>query len=156
MELLIDLFKRTNLEGEPYSDVVFDPKKLSFPNIPINEIFDRFENNVEKLSHFYLIRNARWDNNSTVLVNRQKDVEFVDKLINQINEQPTTFELNLDMKHDWPAMFLGCFKSNESFKLMNVICSTIKNNVSTLDIDDIDAESLKLLNKTILQKDSKY
>ena len=56
------------------------------------------------------------------------------------------------MKHDWPAMFLGSFKSDESFKLMNVICSTIKNNVSTLDIDDIDAESLKLLNKTILQK----
>ena len=61
-----------NLEGEPYSDVVFDPKKLSFPNIPINEIFDRFENNVEKIKPLYLIRNARWDNNSTVLVNRQK------------------------------------------------------------------------------------
>ena len=31
-ELHIDLFKRTNLEGEPYSDVVFEPKKL-FPEL---------------------------------------------------------------------------------------------------------------------------
>ena len=149
-ELHIDLFKRTNLEGEPYSDVVFEPKKLSFPNLPVAEIFDRFENNVEKLSYFYLIRKAY--GNQSIHPNPRLDTEFVERLISMIEEQATTLQLNFDKNQDWVAMLLGCFKSKESVDLMQTICSTIRNNVSSLDLNDVDHASLEKINSTIVKK----
>ncbi|DAC17783.1 MAG TPA: hypothetical protein D7I06_02700, partial [Candidatus Poseidoniales archaeon] len=149
-ELHIDLFKRTNLEGEPYSDVVFEPKKLSFPNFPVAEIFDRFENNVEKLSYFYLIRKAY--GNQSIHPNPRLDTEFVERLISMIEEQATTLQLNFDKNQDWVAMLLGCFKSKASVDLMQTICSTIRNNVSSLDLNDVDHASLERINSTILKK----
>jgi len=149
-DLHIDLFKRTNLEGDPYSDVVFDPEKLSFPNLPIAEIFDRFENNVEKLSYFYLIRKAY--GNQSIHPNPKLDSEFVKKLITLIEEQATTLQLNFDKNQNWIAMLLGSFNSKESVDLMQTICSTIKNNVSSLDFNDVDHVSLQKINTTILNK----
>ncbi|MGB1955229.1 MAG: hypothetical protein ACPHUK_06480 [Candidatus Poseidoniaceae archaeon] len=151
-DLLIDFFRRTNLVGEPYADIVFKPEELSLPNLPLVEIFDRLEDDIEKLCLFYLIRKAKSKGGTIVHPNKSLERAFVHELMLRIKSQKTSFEFNFDQHSKWLSMILGCLKSKNSTQLMQLICGRMKNSISSIDVNEIDDDSLEILNSTILKK----
>ncbi len=148
-QFLVDIFYRTNLQNEPYADFVFEPWKVSLPDLPISDIFTRFEDNVEKLTYFYLIRKAM--TGERVHPSPEKEKQFVEKLVEEIRKQATTFVFNFFEDENWIAMLLESLSSKEGTDLLSVVCFYMRNNFSNLDLEDVDSKSLQVINNTILK-----
>ncbi len=49
----MQLFNRSNMTNGLYSDVVTEPLKMRLPDVDLDLIFDRFEDDIEKICKFY-------------------------------------------------------------------------------------------------------
>jgi len=151
-EFLIHIFTQTNIEQGIYSDIVTIPELLSFPNISIDEIFERLEHDIYQLSTFYFDRKVK-DICTKVHPSPKKEREFVSKLITAINDKPSTYSMkDYADRDDWPEILLNSLWEKNSLDLLNAICKNIKNKHSLLNISQIDDDSLYQLNDDLLDK----
>mgnify|MGYP001261088506 CR=1 FL=1 len=153
-EFLKHVFKRSNMKNGIYSDIVTQPLLLQLPNLPIDEVFNRFENDVPELLSFFFKRKLLNPKRS-IHPNQQLEDDFVVNLINAIDQLPTAFDLDPIVKGSgwkWGEVIYSSLQRKKSLDLMNSVCKRINNSWSEIKIKEITQESLDQIDKNLFLK----
>lgn len=145
-----DLFKRTNMSGGMYSDMFIEPEKVHIPKIEINEIFERFEGDIDKLCSFYWTRRSFRNTGKVFEGGTMQENEFLKRLISEVEQLPSMFDFSFELTFD---MLCSSFTSMNRMNLMEEILSRqIRNSGLTLmdswdvNLRDIHPSSLHIFN----------
>ena len=137
------LFRRSNMTKGLYSDVVTEPLKMGLPNVDIDIIFDRFENDIEEICKFYWERKGLRPNAKVCEGGRQQENPLLERLTNDIQSLPSSFVFSFVPSYD---MICSSFTSRRRLELMEEILSRSPPMFSIerdFKIKNIDKESLQ-------------
>ena len=76
----MQLFNRSNMTNGLYSDVVTEPLKMRLPDVDLDLIFDRFEDDIEKICKFYWERRGLRPNAKVCEGGRQQENPLLERL----------------------------------------------------------------------------
>lgn len=146
----LHLFNRSNMTNGLYSDVVTEPLKMRLPNVDMNKIFQRFENDIEKVCAFYWERRGMYPLSKVCEGGRQQEKSLLERLTNEIQALPSTFAFSFVPSYE---MICSSFTSKRRLELMEEILSrcTAKYEFSIwtskidFEIDEIENKSLQKL-----------
>jgi len=145
-----DIFKRSNLSGGLYSDMFIESNKIHIPKISVEEIFNRFEGDIDKICSFYWTRRSLRNTGKVFEGGNAQEKEFLQRLISEVRQLPSQFEFSFELTFD---MLCSSFTSRTRMELMEDIASRqIKKHRSArfeplnLDIKIIDSQSLMAFN----------
>lgn len=140
---LMHLFNRSNMTGGLYSDVVTEPLKMRLPDVDLDLIFERFEDDIEKICTFYWERRGLRPNARVCEGGRQQENQLLERLTNEIESLPSSFTFAFVPSYD---MICSSLTSIRRLKLMEVILSRSPPMFSIekkFDIGTIDNPSLE-------------
>jgi len=146
----LHLFNRSNMTNGLYSDVVTEPLKMRLPNVDMDKIFQRFENDIEKVCAFYWERRGMYPLSKVCEGGRQQEKSLLERLTNEIQALPSTFAFSFVPSYE---MICSSFTSKRRLELMEEILSrcTAKYEFSIwtskidFEIDEIENKSLQKL-----------
>tara|TARA_B110000008_G_scaffold264394_1_gene288637 strand:- start:4676 stop:8008 length:3333 start_codon:yes stop_codon:yes gene_type:complete len=146
----LHLFNRSNMTNGLYSDVVTEPLKMRLPNVDMDTIFQRFENDIEKVCAFYWERRGMYPLSKVCEGGRQQEKSLLERLTNEIQALPSTFAFSFVPSYE---MICSSFTSKRRLELMEEILSrcTAKYEFSIwtskidFEIDEIENKSLQKL-----------
>ncbi len=151
----VHLFNRSNMTKGLYSDVVNEPLKIRLPDVDLDIIFDRFENDIEKICTFYWERRGLRPNAKVCEGGRKQENPLLDRLINDIQSLPSSFRFSFVPSYD---MICSSFTSKRRLDLMEVILSrspsvfSIENDFEIGTIDNISLEKFSGLVTSIRRR----
>ena len=149
----LHLFNRSNMTNGLYSDVVTEPLKMRLPNVDMDTIFQRFENDIEKVCAFYWERRGMYPLSKVCEGGRQQEIALLERLINEIQALPSTFAFSFVPSYE---MICSSFTSKRRLELMEEIISRctgkylfsssiIQGSKIDFEIDGIENKSLQKL-----------
>jgi hypothetical protein len=146
----LHLFNRSNMTNGLYSDVVTEPLKMRLPNVDMDTIFQRFENDIEKVCTFYWERRGMYPLSKVCEGGRQQEKSLLERLTNEIQALPSSFEFSFVPSYE---MICSSFTSKRRLELMEEILSrctakyefSIWGSKMDFEIDGIDNKSLQKL-----------
>ena len=137
---LNDLFKNSNMKNIGlYSDVVTEPLLLKLPGLEIEQIVDRFENDLEKICLFYWQRKERNPKRRVSAKNLNHENLLVEYLTNEIQELPSSFNFSFVPTFD---MIFSSFTSKRRLTFMEEVLAKCKVDDFGLKITEIDEGSM--------------
>ena len=145
-----DLFKRTNMSGGIYSDMFIEPEKAHIPKIGVDDIFERFEGDIDKICSFYWTRRSLRNTGKVFEGGNVQEKEFLQRLISEVERLPSQFEFSFELTFD---MLCSSFTSRTRMELMEDITSRHISNSGlgyfesiNLDLKLLDHQSLVAFN----------
>ena len=149
------LFNRSNMTKGLYSDVVIEPLKIRLPDVDLDIIFDRFENDIEKICTFYWERRGLRPNSKVCEGGRKQENPLLERLTNDIQSLPSSFRFSFVPSYD---MICSSFTSKRRLDLMEVILSrsppvfSIENDFEIGTIDNTSLEKFSGLVTSIRRR----
>ena len=78
-----------------YSDVVTEPLKMRLPDVDLDLIFERFEDDIEKICKFYWERRGLRPNGKVFEGGRQQENPLLERLTNEVESLPSSFTFRI-------------------------------------------------------------
>jgi len=146
----LHLFNRSNMTNGLYSDVVTEPLKMRLPNVDMDTIFQRFEDDIEKVCAFYWERRGMYPLSKVCEGGRQQEKSLLERLTNEIQALPSSFAFSFVPSYE---MICSSFTSKRRLELMEEILSrctakyefSIWGSKMDFEINQIDNKSLQKL-----------
>ena len=149
------LFNRSNMTKGLYSDVVIEPLKMRLPDVDLDIIFDRFENDIEKICTFYWERRGLRPYSKVCEGGRKQENPLLERLTNDIQSLPSSFRFSFVPSYD---MICSSFTSKRRLDFMEVILSisppvfSIENDFEIGTIDNTSLEKFSGLVTSIRKR----